>query len=229
MTQDRIDLFDRWSETYDRSVLDESGVHEGYDEVLETVVRAALVRPGKRVLDLGIGTGNLAQRFLALGCAVWGVDFSPAMLAKARAKLPEVTLIRADLRAEWPPADGSSALTGPFDRIVSTYLLHEFSLEHKVALIGDLADCCLAPEGRIVIGDIAFESAQARTDAGADHWDEEEHYWAADETRAACVPAGLRFTYTQVSRCGGVYVFEQRPPSPMKVESRPEIPRRLNC
>ena len=77
----RVDLFDRWSETYDRSVLDESGVHDGYDDVLETVVRAAGARPGMRVLDLGIGTGNLAWRFVALGCAVWGVDFSPAMLA----------------------------------------------------------------------------------------------------------------------------------------------------
>jgi cyclopropane fatty-acyl-phospholipid synthase-like methyltransferase len=204
--QDRVDLFERWSETYDRSVLDESGLHEGYDEVLETVVRLADARPGMRVLDLGIGTGNLAQRFVSLGCAVCGVDFSPAMLAKARAKLPEVTLVQADLRKEWP-TDGISALAGPYDRIVSTYVLHEFSLDHKVSLIRYLADHCLAPEGKIVIGDVAFDSVQARTDAGADHWDEEEHYWAADETRAVCRPAELRFTYTQVSRCGGVYVF----------------------
>ena len=204
---DRTALFDRWSETYDRSVLDESGVHEGYDAVLETVVRTAEIQPGKRVLDLGIGTGNLALRFVALGCAVWGVDFSLAMLAKARTKLPEVTLVQADLRGEWPPADSASALTGPFDRIVSTYVLHEFSLDHKVALLRRLAGCSLGPEGRIVIGDISFESVQARTDAGADHWDEEEHYWAADETRAACTPAGLHFTYSQVSSCGGVYFF----------------------
>jgi cyclopropane fatty-acyl-phospholipid synthase-like methyltransferase len=202
--QDRISLFDRWSETYDRSVLDESGLHEGYDEVLETVVRAAEVQPGKRVLDLGIGTGNLAQRFVALGCLVWGVDFSPAMLTKARAKLPEVTLVQADLRGEWP-----AALGGPYDRIVSTYVLHEFSLEYKMALLRHLADHCLAPEGRIVIGDVSFESVQARTNAGADHWDEEEHYWAADETRPACAAAGLRFSYTQVSRHGGVYVFSR--------------------
>jgi cyclopropane fatty-acyl-phospholipid synthase-like methyltransferase len=206
--QDRIALFDRWSETYDRDVLDERGLHEGYDDVLETVVRLADAQPGNRVLDLGIGTGNLALRFVDQGCAVWGVDFSPAMLAKARSKLPEVTLIQADLRKEWP-AEDTSALIGPFDRIVSTYVLHEFSLEHKLALIRHLADRCLAPKGRIVIGDVAFESVQARTDAGADHWDEEEHYWAADETRAACAPAGLRFTYTQVSRHGGVYVFER--------------------
>ena len=203
--QSRIALFDRWSETYDRSVLDERGVHEGYDDVLETVVRAAGVQPGQRLLDLGIGTGNLAQRFLALGCVVWGLDFSPAMLARARAKLPEVTLIQADLREPWPPEGETPA--APFERIVSTYVLHEFSLEHKVALLRRLFDRCLAPGGRIVVGDITFESAQARTDAGAEHWDEEEHYWAADETLAACTPAGLRFTYTQVSRCGGVYVF----------------------
>ena len=199
---DRIDLFDRWSETYDRGVLDESGVHEGYDDVLETVVRAAEARPGMRVLDLGIGTGNLAQRFVALGCVVWGVDFSPAMLARARAKLPGVTLTQADLRGEWP-----AELAGPYDRVVSTYVLHEFCLEHKVTLVRYLAEQCLSMEGRIVIGDIAFESVQARTDAGADDWDEEEHYWAADETRAACAAAGLCFTYTQVSGCGGVYVF----------------------
>jgi cyclopropane fatty-acyl-phospholipid synthase-like methyltransferase len=204
---DRIALFDRWSETYDRGVLDESGVHEGYGDVLETVVHAAQVRPGMRVLDLGIGTGNLAGRFIALGCAVWGVDFSPAMLARARAKLPKVRLVEADLREGWPPPGAPSALDGPFDRIVSTYVLHEFSLEHKLALLRQLLDGWLLPEGRIVIGDIAFESAQARTAAGADHWDEEEHYWAADETRAACTPTGLRFAYTQVSRCGGVYVF----------------------
>jgi cyclopropane fatty-acyl-phospholipid synthase-like methyltransferase len=200
--QDRVALFERWSETYDRSVLDESGLHEGYDEVLETVVRLADARPGMRVLDLGIGTGNLAQRFLALGCVVCGVDFSPAMLTKARSKLPEVTLVQADLRDEWP-----SALAGPYDRFVSTYVLHEFSLDHKLSLLRYLADRCLTPEGKIVIGDVAFESVQARTDAGADHWDEEEHYWAADETQAACTPTGLRFTYTQVSSCGGVYVF----------------------
>jgi len=37
-----------------------------------------------RIPGLGISTSNLARRFLALGCELWGVDFSLAMLAKAR-------------------------------------------------------------------------------------------------------------------------------------------------
>jgi predicted TPR repeat methyltransferase len=201
----RTELFDRWAETYDRSVLDESGIHEGYDRVLETVVRAAGAQPGQRVLDLGIGTGNLAQRFLTLGCAVWGVDFSPAMLARARAKAPQAHLVRADLMGDWP-----AELDGQFERIVSTYVFHEFSLEAKVGLLRRLADDHLADGGRIVIGDIAFSSAQARTDAGAQHWDPDEHYWAADETIKACRADRFQVIYTQVSRCGGVFVFEQR-------------------
>ena len=204
MTQhERIDLFDRWSETYDRSVLDESGVHDGYDRVLETVVRAADAQPGQRVLDLGVGTGNLSQRFLDLGCEVWGLDFSPAMLGKARAKVPQAHLVQADLMADWP-----TELNRRFDRIVSTYVLHEFSLEAKVRLLRRLAGDHLADDGCIVIGDIAFSSTQARTATGADHWDEEEHYWAADETIEACEDSRFRITYTQVSHCGGVLVFE---------------------
>jgi cyclopropane fatty-acyl-phospholipid synthase-like methyltransferase len=208
MTQhDRIDLFERWSETYDRSVLDESGVHDGYGHVLETVVRAAGAQPGSSVLDLGIGTGNLAQRFLALGCAVWGLDFSPAMLAKAGAKVPQARLVQANLLA---PEDWPAEVDRRYDRIVSTYVFHEFSLEAKVRLLDHLARRHLAPGGRIVIGDIAFASAQARTDAGADHWDEDEHYWAADETIAACGRGRFQVAYTQVSHCGGVFVFERK-------------------
>jgi putative AdoMet-dependent methyltransferase len=206
MTQhERIDLFERWSETYDRSVLDESGVHDGYGRVLGTVVHAAGAQPGQPVLELGIGTGNLSQRFLALGCEVWGLDFSPAMLAQARAKVPQVKLIQANLLT---PEDWPAELDRRFDRIVSTYVFHEFGLETKVGLLDRLARRHLAPGGRIVIGDIAFASVQARTDAGADHWDEDEHYWAADETMAACGEGRFQINYTQVSRCGGVFLFE---------------------
>jgi hypothetical protein len=40
-----------------------------------------------------------------------------------------------------------------------------------------------------------------------DSWDEEEHYWAADEVVGACKDAGLQVSYKQVSSCGGVLVI----------------------
>lgn len=205
---ERAGIFDRWAERYDRSVQSDTGLHEGYGQVLDLVVRSADARPGMRVLDLGIGTGNLAQRFLALGCEVWGTDFSPAMLAKARAKLPQVKLLQMDLLVDRWPEDLARER---FDRIVSTYVFHEFDLATKVGLMACLARDQLAPRGHLVIGDVSFPNRRALEEAGADHWDEDEEYWAADEAITACAAAGLEATYTQVSRCGGVFVVRPRP------------------
>jgi putative AdoMet-dependent methyltransferase len=199
----RIQLFDEWAERYDACVQCGAGLHEGYEEVLAQVARDAGANAGMRVLDLGIGTGNLAQRFLDLGCEVWGTDFSPGMLAKARAKVPQVRLLAMDLLAErWP-----EELAGQrFQRIVSSYVFHEFDLTTKVKLIARLGRDHLAQGGRIVIGDLAFPDRQALEEAGADHWDEDEHYWEADKAIAAGGKAGLAATYTQVSPCAGVFV-----------------------
>lgn len=204
----RIQLFNEWAERYDACVQREAGLHEGYEAVLAQVVRCAGASAGMRVLDLGIGTGNLAQRFLGLGCEVWGTDFSPAMLAKARAKVPQVRLLEVDLLfARWP-----EELAGQrFQRIVSSYVLHEFDLTTKVKLIARLRCDHLTQGGRIVIGDVAFPNRQALEEAGADHWDEDEHYWEADKAIAACEKGGLAATYTQVSPCAGVFVVRPLP------------------
>jgi SAM-dependent methyltransferase len=59
-----------------------------YQEMLDEVVAALELAPGMRVLDAGCGTGVLAER-LATTCPdieLVGVDFSPSMLARARAR-----------------------------------------------------------------------------------------------------------------------------------------------
>ncbi len=59
---DRQRLFDRWAASYDLSTVRESFPSLGYRTVLQTVVRLAEVGPGERLLDVGIGTGSLAER-----------------------------------------------------------------------------------------------------------------------------------------------------------------------
>lgn len=198
-------LFDGWAADYDRAVASSLGEFpfDGYENVLATVVALADVTPGTTVLDLGTGTGNLAARFVEQGCVVWGLDFSAAMIEEARAKAPDVHLVRADLRGQWP-----AELPARFDRIVSAYVLHEFDLATKVALLGRLARQHLSVGGRIVIGDIAFPGRLAREAASrqwASLWDGDEHYWAADEVLAAFDAAGLAMDYRQASSCGGVF------------------------
>jgi putative AdoMet-dependent methyltransferase len=204
---DRMQLFDRWAESYDATIAPTRYPFDGYYQVLDEAVRLAEVAPHMQVLDLGIGTGNLAARLVQAGCEVWGMDFSAKMLAKARAKLPHAVLVQADLTTDWPVE-----LRRPFDRVVSAYVFHEFDLETKVRLLHEIAMHRLTAGGRIVVADIAFLSVEDRTKASqqwADCWDADEFYWAADEASAACVRVGLRVAYKQVSSCGGVFAFER--------------------
>jgi len=206
--EDRSRLFADWAARYDRSVRSEDRFpFEGYERVLEEIVRLAAVRTRMRVLDIGVGTGNLAKRFVARNCTVWGVDFSAAMLRECRGKSPRIKLVEADLLGDWP-----SELDQAFDRVVSAYVFHEFDLSTKIVLLGRLARRSLASDGRIVIGDIAFRSIPSRNQAYGrwkDLWDEQEHYWAAEEVMPCFEHVGLRGRYLQVSSCGGVFVLER--------------------
>jgi predicted TPR repeat methyltransferase len=179
---------------------------DGYGHVLDRVRRVADAQPCMDLLDLGIGTGNLAVRFRDVGCGMWGIDFSAGMLANAAETLPKAVLMQANLLDAWP-----AEFDRRFDRIVSGYVLHEFDLSTKVELLQRLARHHLVADGQIVIGDIAFPTIEARERAHqrwTDLWDEEEHYWAADETIRVCGDVGLQITYEQVSSCGGVFAFE---------------------
>jgi ubiquinone/menaquinone biosynthesis C-methylase UbiE len=208
VAEERVQLFDEWADHYDESLRAPEGFpFEGYEDVLDTVVRMARAEPGMDVLDLGIGTGRLAERFLAKGCFLWGLDFSARMLARAHAKFPGIELVKADLLGDWP-----LDLDRKFHRIVSGYVLHEFDLRSKVRLLERLADRHLHEGGRIVVGDISFSTADAlvETRESCEVWDTDEHYWAADEAVAVLHGAGLRAGYEQVSFCGGVYTIEPK-------------------
>ena len=206
------ELFNAWAADYDQILVagTASISFEGYEDVLAETIVQAQVAPGMSVLDLGIGTGNLAARFVTVSCDVWGMDFSENMLAKAQEKLPSLHQVLADLRDEtWP-----QNLTRRFDRIVSAYVWHDFDLAYKMGLLKRLTEHYLVSKGRVVIADIAYPDQTARTQAGAYWgrlWSNAEHYWAADETIAACKAIGLGCTYQQVSSCAGVFVIGVAP------------------
>ncbi|MFK7938904.1 MAG: methyltransferase domain-containing protein [Roseovarius sp.] len=52
-----------------------------------------------KVLDLCCGHGILAEAAVAQGAVVSGLDFSPAMLDMARARVPQATLVQGDAMA----------------------------------------------------------------------------------------------------------------------------------
>jgi putative AdoMet-dependent methyltransferase len=197
--------FDDWAESYDGSLDEHQFPFYGYREVLEKTFHLAKARGGMSVLDLGTGTGNLAVLFARAGCEVWGTDFSAAMLTRARLKLPRAHFCLYDLHHEWP-----DTLPPRFDRIVSAYVFHHFELEEKVRIILKLVNEHLAPDGRLVISDIAFKDATMRAAVRLEvgqEW-EDEIYWIADEIIPCLLEDGLKVKYIQVSPCAGVFSLQ---------------------
>ena len=200
--------FDHWAETYDQDVVSQDRFpFAGYEQTLRTVVELAAPEPGMTVLDIGTGTGNLAARFAERGCQLWCSDFSRAMLRQARHKVPAAQMVMHDLGGNWP-----SELDRRFNRIVSAYVFHHFTLRSKVKLATDMELRHLEPAGKLIIADLSFpdeESMRAFALSVGDLWDQ-EHYWLADESVAAMAEAGLKVGYLQVSACAGVYCIESR-------------------
>ena len=203
--------FDAWAAGYDADVArsrdDDAFPFAGYDRVLARVVELANPAPGMAVLELGPGTGNLTARLVARGAAVWALDFSAEMLARARARVPTAHFAWANLLADYPPD-----FHRPFDAAVSTYTFHEFPLPDKLALLRRLFAAHLRPGGAVVIGDIGFPTAAPRDavrEAAGDGWDD-EHYWIMDEAKPRLREAGLAIEYEQLSKCGMIISVRMR-------------------
>ncbi len=87
-------MFDRIAPVYDAM---NHAMTAGLDRRWRRVTAEAVVAPGDRVLDACCGTGDLALAAQAEGGKVTGLDFSGAMLERARRKSSDIEWIRGDL------------------------------------------------------------------------------------------------------------------------------------
>lgn len=155
-----------------------------------------------KILDIGIGTGVLAHRLYRDGAVIYGVDFSREMVRIASKKMPDATILQWDFSKGLP----IELQTGKFDYIISTYAIHHVDDDKKIDLIMKLRDS-LKKNGKLIIADISFETAEKRNECKCkyiDKWDADEFYMAAAEILAKLMAIGVDAQYTQISECAGV-------------------------
>jgi SAM-dependent methyltransferase len=100
------DLADHLGSAYDRYAHTKGTIQE-----VDHVVAALDLRPGRRVLDVGCGTGRHAHELARRGIAVHGIDISQRFVDLASAGgLPLATFERADAR--------SMAFESEFDAVI---------------------------------------------------------------------------------------------------------------
>jgi demethylmenaquinone methyltransferase/2-methoxy-6-polyprenyl-1,4-benzoquinol methylase len=122
------------------------------DRVYEAVAERA-ASPGRRVLDIGCGTGAVALACAARGADVTAIDINAEMLEVARSK--NVATLRGG-RVEWLEL-GLAEIEdrfGPdsFDGITACLLLSELSADEQSYLLS-VANSRLAPGGDLVLAD----------------------------------------------------------------------------
>jgi len=142
-------------ERYDRGVQLLSGgrIDEVYQQIAD---RAA--SPGKRVLDIGCGTGEVSLACAARGAQVVAIDIDAGMLEIARAKpvprewggtIEWLELGMAEVQDRFAEAH--------FDAIVSCLLFSELSPDEQAYAL-DIAHSRLVVGGRLVIADETLPS-----------------------------------------------------------------------
>ena len=127
-------LYDRFTAGYD---------HERWLTAVENLARSHGLS-GRRVLDVGCGSGKSFLPLLARGYEVTACDISPAMVEEARRKVAgRARVVVADMRA-LPPLGRFDLITCLDDAM--NYLLDEGELITALASIGSQ----LAPGGLLV-------------------------------------------------------------------------------
>lgn len=114
------------------------------------IVREADLRPGRRALELGCGTGQFTVEFARSGVHVTAVEISPDLLEKAR-KRRGADAVRWTLgRFESTPLDG------PFDAVIGSSVLHHLDVGPSLQRIREL----LLPGGTLCFAEPNFLNPQ---------------------------------------------------------------------
>ena len=125
---------------------DRQGFYE--DEALDRLIELGRFSEAQCVFELGCGTGRLAARLLSdhlpASARYTGVDLSPTMVGLAKDRLAPF-----GQRCEVHASEGEFEISrygGPFDRVVSTYVLDLLSFADIQACM-NAAHAAMAEEG----------------------------------------------------------------------------------
>ncbi len=121
--------------------------------VLLRILRGAGIRSGL-VVDLGCGSGILAERLVRAGYAVLGVDLSASMLQLARRKAPQALFVRGSLlRVKLPACEAvisiGECLNYTFDRNSNTSIARFFRRVYGALRPGGVLVFDIAEPGQI--------------------------------------------------------------------------------
>jgi malonyl-CoA O-methyltransferase len=148
--------YNDWAETYD------SNVNPTRDLAATVLRNAGLPILGKRVIEVGCGTGRNTAWLAKQSESIVACDFSDAMLARARGHVshPNVQFIQHDIRTPWPLPAASADVVIAMLILEHVENLTAFFAEAARVLNsgGELFICELHPMRQLTGGQAQFDN-----------------------------------------------------------------------
>ncbi|MFC1849369.1 corrinoid protein-associated methyltransferase CpaM [candidate division CSSED10-310 bacterium] len=135
-------------ERYDRGI---TWLSFGHSIIMKRRI-AEQIKPGSRVLEIGIGTATLALLMAQQGADILGFDVSAPMLAVARKKIVAAGMADKIQLREMGVTGMDKLPAGSFDMIVSTLVFSELSKDEQLYALRQ-AQRVLKENGILVIAD----------------------------------------------------------------------------
>jgi ubiquinone/menaquinone biosynthesis C-methylase UbiE len=118
----------------------------------DKILDLAQIASGETVLDVGCGTGTLAilAKSKNPSAALYGIDASPEMIARARAKARKA---RVELSFETALAETLPFGDGTFDPVVCTVMLHHLARKIRMQSLAEVRRVLKPGGGRALLVD----------------------------------------------------------------------------
>lgn len=202
-------LFNEWAESYNQSVIESDNSNKypfsGYRKIQEIIYTKIHEQGGKKVLEMGIGTGEMVKQLYKEDYQITGVDFSIQMIYKAKTIMPNNRYILKEFR----PAL-FEVVNEKFDVIIFSYSIHHLPYDEQMNLVAELHNF-LEDNGKIIIGDVMSETTVQMMnirEENIDIWDDEEFYPLLQMYTG--LSSIFDIEYQQVSFCSGIMTLSKK-------------------
>jgi malonyl-CoA O-methyltransferase len=134
------------------------------DLAAEVLRQVDLRLAGRRVLEVGCGTGRNTAWLAERAAEIVGLDFSEEMLTRARARVrdPKVRFVQHDARTAWPLADASADVA--IAMLILEHVEHLETVFAEAARVlttgGEFFVCELHPMRQLAGGQAQFSNSR---------------------------------------------------------------------
>ncbi|QIQ06010.1 non-ribosomal peptide synthetase [Streptomyces liangshanensis] len=144
--------FAGWNSMYDGTPLPVDEMREWRDA---TIDRIRALGPGRRILEIGVGSGLILSRIAPDSDAYWGTDVSHEAVRALRAQVDAVPELAPRVELSARPAHDTEGLPeGFFDTVVINSVAQYFPSADYLAEVLRKVSALLAPGGAVFVGDV---------------------------------------------------------------------------